>query len=170
MMTRKVSRTAAVLASAAALSLMATPALAHDRGWGGGWGRHHDDIDAGDVLAGILIIGGIAAIASAASGAAKQQRSQPDYRYPDPAPRGNPGDYGVDERPQWHEGGGINAAVNRCIDEVSRGKSGVDRVDGVNRDGDGWRVQGRLDGGAGFACTIDGEGRIRNVNIDGHAI
>ena len=40
-------------------------------GWGrGGWGgrHHHDDgIDGGDVFAGLLILGGIAAIASAAS-------------------------------------------------------------------------------------------------------
>lgn len=50
---------------------------AHHRhgGWGGGYGgwggyRHHhhgDGIDGGDVLAGILILGGIAAIATAAS-------------------------------------------------------------------------------------------------------
>lgn len=50
-----------------------------------GWrlGRHHHDrVDAGDVLAGILIIGGIAAIASAASNN-KQKRAEPEYRYPD---------------------------------------------------------------------------------------
>ena len=63
------SRFAAALAAAAALALSATPALAQVWGWGGGgWGHHHRDrVDAGDVIAGILIIGGIAAIASAAS-------------------------------------------------------------------------------------------------------
>lgn len=176
-MTRKVSRSAAVLAGAAALSMMATPAMARDRGWGwgggwgGGWGRHHDDgIDAGDVLAGILIIGGIAAIASAASNGSKTKRSQPEYRYPDPQPQQQQREYGNDSRPQWNEGTGINGAVNRCMDEVSRGNTRVDTVDSVNRDGDGWRVQGRANGGGAFSCSVDAEGRIRNVSIDGHAI
>lgn len=173
-MTRKFSRTAAVLASAAAFSMMATPAMARDRGWGGGWGggwgRHHDDIDAGDVLAGILIIGGIAAIASAASSGSKNKRSNPQYRDPPPPPPQDSRDYGNDTRPQWNEGSGINGAVNHCIDEVSRGKSSVDSVDSVNREGDGWRVQGRASGGSAFTCTVDGDGRIRQVSIDGHAI
>jgi len=55
------SRAALVAASLAALALTATPASA--RHW-----RHHDHgIDGGDVLAGLLIIGGIAAVASAAT-------------------------------------------------------------------------------------------------------
>ena len=177
-MTRKVSRSAAMLASAAVLSMMATPAMARDRGWGGGWGggwgRHHDRIDAGDVLAGILIIGGIAAIASAASSSSKAKRSQPDYRYPDQLPQQQQQqqqrDYGNDSRPQWNEGSGINGAVSRCMDEVSRGNTKVDTVDSVNRDGDGWRVQGRAQGGGAFSCSVDADGRIRNVSIDGHAI
>lgn len=173
-MKRNYSRTAAALAGVAALSMMVTPAMARDRGWGGGWGggwgRHHDDIDAGDILAGILIIGGIAAIASAASSGSKSKRSAPVYRDPPPPPPQDTRDYGNDSRPQWNEGSGINGAVNRCIDEVSRGKFGVDSVDSVNREGDGWRVQGRASGGGAFTCTIDGEGRIRNVNIDGRAI
>ncbi len=183
-MTRKTSRTAAVLAGAAALSMLATPALARDRGWGGGWGggygRHHNDgVSAGDVLAGVLIIGGIAAIASAAS--KNKQRTQapeyrdPEYRGPDyrgPDYRGNDArDYGQgDERPEWRDGAGIDTAVNRCVDEVSRGDSRADRVESVNRDGDGWRVQGRTASGGTFACAIDGDGRIRTVNIDGRAI
>ncbi len=81
-MTSRYFRSAAVLASLASLALAATPALARDRwgGWGGGWGRHHDRVDAGDVLAGVLIIGGIAAVASAASKAARDRRYE-DGRY-----------------------------------------------------------------------------------------
>ena len=41
-------------------SVLATPAEARGR-----WHRHHDDVDAGDVVAGAVVIGGIAAIASA---------------------------------------------------------------------------------------------------------
>ncbi len=173
---RKISRISAMLASAAALSMAATPALARGPGWGGsGWDggwrgeRHHGDgIDGGDILTGLLILGGIAVIAGAASNGAKnrdQRAPLPEPRYSPPATAG----YGVDDRPQWSEGGGINSAINRCMDEVDRGRTRVDSVDAVNRAGDGWRVEGRADGGA-FSCTVDGDGRIRQVTIDGHAI
>lgn len=48
------------LAAAALLATLASPADARRRHY-----RHHDDIDAGDVVAGAVVIGGIAAIASA---------------------------------------------------------------------------------------------------------
>ena len=77
-MNRKTTGFRSLLLSAAALSMVATPALAnHNWGWGG---RHHRDrVDAGDVLTGILIIGGIAAIASAASSNNKKKKSQKEH-------------------------------------------------------------------------------------------
>ena len=69
----KFFRIGAGLASAAALSLAATPALARDWGWGGHH-RHRDRVDAGDIIAGVLILGGIAAIASAASRYSRSRR------------------------------------------------------------------------------------------------
>lgn len=168
---RKISRISAMLVSAAALSMVASPALARERGWGGGWGggrHHHDGIDGGDILTGLLILGGIAVIAGAASDGAKnrdQRTRYPEPRYPQPKAPG----YGVDDRPQWNEGGGINSAVHRCMDEIDRGRTRVDSIDSVNRTGDGWRVDGRADGGV-FSCTVDADGRIRQVSINGHAI
>ena len=53
---------------------------------------------------------------------------------------------------------------------VSRGNTRIDSVENVSREGDGWRVEGRATGGAAFSCTVDSDGRIRNVNIDGRAI
>lgn len=175
MMKPKLSRGAAVLASAAALSMMASPAMARPRGWGGGWGgqwgRHHDRVDAGDVLAGILIIGGIAAIASAASNAGKQKVRKPDYRQPEPSWRDDsPAYQDGDQRPLWGAGTGIDQAVNRCVDEVSRGRDAVDTVDSAQREGEVWRVQGRVSSGAVFSCSIDGDGRIRQVSVGGRAI
>ena len=165
----KFKRTAAALALLGSVSMAATPAMA--RGWGGGWGgghRHNDRIDGGDVLAGILIIGGIAAIASAASKASKPQR---DYREPEPRYRDDRPRYGSDDdRPEWREGTGIDSAVNRCIDEVNRGRDRVGEVESVNRDAGGWRVSGSTTSNASFSCTIDRDGRIRNVNVDGRAI
>jgi len=186
-MTRKTSRFAAVLASAAALSMTATPAMAQGWGWGGGWGgnnwgrhHHHDGVDAGDVITGILIIGGIAAIASAASSASKKDRRYPDdRRYPneDTNRRDSNAGYGQDNRPDWREregtstgvGGGIDSAVNACIDEVARGSARVDGVDTVNREGQGWRVRGRTMKGGDFICSVDGTGRVTEISVDGKA-
>lgn len=173
-MNRKTSRFAAVLASAAAFSMAATPALARDWGWGG-WGGHHrhrDGVDAGDIITGILIIGGIAAIASAAS---KKDRSREERRYPDDRRDDRSADYGQDNRPEWRENGangassGIDSAVNSCIDEVARGSNRVEGVDTVNRDGDGWRVEGRTIKGGDFSCSVDGSGRVKSVSVDGKA-
>lgn len=171
-MMRKTSRLAAGLLSAAALSLAATPAMARDWGWGGH--RHRDRVDAGDVITGILIIGGIAAIASAASNNNKNkdryERRERDERYDrDGRDDRYERDYGRDDRPQWQEGTGINGAINRCLGEVSRGNAQGAEVDSVARDGEGWRVEGRASGG-NFSCTIDGDGRIRNVNVGGRAL
>ena len=163
------SRLAAVLASAAALSLSATPAAAQGWGWGGNWGghRHHDHIDAGDVIAGVLIIGGIAAIASAAS---KNKRDRRDEDYRPDYPRDRQGGYtGNDNDQQWQQNGSVDSAVNRCSNEVSRGSGRKVSVETINRDGDGWRVEGRTGEGGNFTCSVDASGQIRNVQVDGRA-
>ena len=172
-MTSTALRFAGTLASVAAVSLSASPAMARDWGWGG-WGssRHHDRVDAGDVITGILIIGGIAVLADAVSKGKRERRD--DRRDDRPRqsgdyPRGQNNGYGDDSRPEWNQGNGIDAAVRACTSEVARGSTRVDGVDSVNRDGDGWRVQGRTGNGGQFTCSVDGAGRIRNVNVDGRS-
>lgn len=169
-MTIRTSRLAASVAALTAFSLVAPPAMAQGWGWGGGWGhrRHHDGIDAGDVITGILIIGGIAAIASAASSNDRDRdrrrdddRRERDQDYQrDPAPS-----YAPNAGPSWNEGG-IGTAVDRCMQEVSSG-NGRDAVDSVGRAGQGWRVQGHTGEGKAFSCTVDGNGRIRNISVEG---
>jgi hypothetical protein len=164
-MTNTFLRFGAALALAASASMIASPALARDR-----WhhGRHHGDgIDGGDVLAGVLILGGIAAIASAAS---KSDRDR-EYREPYPAPY-------PDERPEYrpeyaprapspdYVGGGIDNAVDMCVGQVELGSENVASVDNAARTGDGWRISGQLGSGGGFSCWIDNDGRIRNVDLD----
>ena len=193
-MNAKYSRTAAALSLAAALSMAATPAMARDRDWGGHWGRHHDRVDVGDIFAGVLILGGIAAIASAASNSNKARRERSrDYRYPDqPYPRqsypqrDSSADYGSETGPdydesrgesRWDPNGevsgqsrGLDRAVDRCASEIERGDRRIDEIEEVAREGDGWRVTGRVTGGDNFECTVDRDGQVSNTKLDGLAI
>ncbi len=118
--------------------------------------RHRRDrgVDAGDVLAGILIIGGIAAVANAAKNS--QPRSYPDrdYRYPDQR-RG-------DDRQQY-DPRGLDRAVQMCADEVERDVR-ISSIDTVNRTGQGWQITGSLYNGSGFTCSIGEDGRIEAID------
>lgn len=147
------------------------------RGWGGGhgggWGRHRhyrgNGISTGDVLAGVLIIGGIAAIASAASKNSRdraEERSYPDYR-DDSYPREDRQDYRDrnDRGTSYSGSSGLDRAAEMCVNEVERSEP-VDDVSNVARNGDGWRVEGRLRNGKGFSCQIDNNGTVRNVDLD----
>ena len=159
-MARMTSRFASLAAIAAALSLAATPASARD------WHRHHrDGVDGGDILAGALIIGGIAAIASAAS-KSKRDREIREDRYPNPEPYPQERyDYRAPPPAHDYQAGGINDAVNSCAGEVERGDARVASVDNASRSEDGWRVAGQLEAGGGFNCWIDNDGRIRSVDL-----
>lgn len=171
-MARNFSRISASLAVIAAFTMVASPAMA--RGWGGShWGghRHHrgNGIDGGDVLAGLLILGGIAAIASAADKADKRQNDS-DAPYPEPDDRASAPRYGdAPERDYQPGNGGIDAAVDTCVQEVERADRRISSVDTVQRDGEGWRVEGQVGNGRDFACSVGGNGRIRSVTVDGRA-
>lgn len=181
------SRFTSGLVLAALLATSATPAMA--RGWGGGWGgRHHDHDDTGWIVGGIIGIGMIAAVAAAASNSKKkkeQEARERDYRYrdydyrddrdyrdgrdyrddgPRYGERREDGNYGYR---QGYSSRGIDGAVDNCVNEVERGSTRVDSIDTVGRDGDGWRVDGRISGGKPFSCSVSGSGRIRAMTIDG---
>lgn len=171
-MTLRLPKIGSLLASAAALTLVASPAMGRDYRWG----RHHRDrVDAGDVLTGILIIGGLAAIADAVSKSERDRRNRDrdrDYRYPGEAPSADydpdpdtDTDYTPGQRPQWAEGRGIDAAVDRCVAAVEEGERKVEEVDTVNRNGDGWRITGHMQGGEAFACTADRDGAITDSDV-----
>lgn len=165
----RISKISATLASAAALAMAATPAVAAELPTGGPavvddapavWSaesvaaerhrhrrwRHRDNgIDAGDVIAGAVIIGGIAALA----GAFDNDRDEPrdDYRYPDPNYRSD----------------GLDRAAEMCVAEIERDVR-VASVDGVDRTADGWRVNGALYDGGRFTCRIGNDGRISDID------
>jgi len=125
-----------------------------------GWRHHrrrHHGIDAGDVIAGVLVLGSIAAIASAASSNRNRQRVETRY------PRRD--DAGYDMRGDARRSSGMNRAIDMCVDQVERGSEQVGSVDNASRTGDGWRVSGALDDGGGWNCWIDNDGRIRQVDL-----
>jgi hypothetical protein len=175
------SRTAAMLASAAALSISATPALAQSwgGGYGGGYHRHHDDTGAW-VVGGIVGIGLLAALASAASKSNRERQARTqdrDYRADDYRGDYQGRDYGrgSDGNDNYRgsysgRGRSIDGAVDACVGEVERGSTRVDTVDNAGRDGDGWRVTGQVSGGRNFDCAVDGQGRVRRVIVDGRDV
>ena len=116
--------------------------------------RRHRGVDAGDVLAGVLIIGGIAAIANAAKNADSRRYRDRDYPYRD--------DRRTDYR-QDYDARGIDRAVEMCADEIER-NARIDSVDTVNRTAGGWQVTGSLYNGDGFSCSIGQDGRIDAID------
>lgn len=110
--------------------------------------RDRDRIDAGDILAGVLVLGGIAAIATAAT--RKTQRAP----YPPPPPY-------PDYRAEY-----ATAAVRACIDAVERDT----RVEGglqADETRFGYTVRGRLSGGGRFACEVGRDGRVSGIDYAG---
>ena len=174
------------LAAAAAVvvtsvGISAVPAEARSRH--GGWGhRHHDRVSTGDVLGGLLIIGTIAAIASAASNDRRERA--PDYRY-DPPYRDNqrydPRDREyvppVDDRPETGEappygnGDAQTRAADACswaVEAEMGDDARVDRIDGTEANNGGWYVTGtasRLGGEVrSFGCSYR-NGRVVDVSF-----
>ena len=180
-------RLPAAVTSLAALAMAATPAGAVELPGSGslaphlasatqmeahGWGssrydrydrydryrRHRDrGVDAGDVIAGVLVIGAIAAIATSAR---NNSRERYDERYPRREPV--QADYRRDDR---RSDSGIDRAVDMCVDQAERGSARVDSVDDASRRPDGWRVSGRMSDGEGWNCWIDNDGRLRSLDF-----
>ena len=122
------------LAAGAMAASTAAPAMARD---------HNSGIDAGDVIAGALVIGGIAAVAAAAS----RDNDRHDYRYGrDYRARYDYGRYG-DGR-----GVGSRDAVERCVRAAEQtasrysygGRAKVTDVRDIDRKRYGYRVKGRI--------------------------
>ncbi len=116
----------AVAAGAMAMT-SATPAMARDRDGG---------IDAGDVIAGAVILGGIAAVAAAVSSNDRDRRYRGNYRYNNRYAR---------------YGGSPSQAVEQCVRAVERNAqragyrfADVTQIRDVDDRRNGWRVKGRL--------------------------
>lgn len=173
--TKSLTKAAIGAATAGALALSATPAMARD--------RHDDDgIGAGEIIAGAVVLGGLAAILSSSSRDRYDRYDRYgryDDRYRDRYDRGR---YGYDYRRY----GGSRAAVSQCVNAVERssrryGRTDVTQITEVDRKRDGYRVKGRVvvrDGYHGrwgrggyydrgkFKCDVR-YGRIRDIDFSG---
>ncbi|MEJ6593843.1 hypothetical protein [Parasphingorhabdus sp.] len=140
-----------------------------DRGYRG-HRRHRDGISGGDLLAGILVIGGIAAIASAASKNSRDRRYEDrDYRSENQRDDGRRADLRDDSR-YGRGSGDMESAINACSDAAERqaGRDArVSAIESVVRDGDGWRVEGELSNSeqGSFLCGAS-EGRVDFVQLE----
>ncbi|MFO6447672.1 hypothetical protein ACLBKU_11055 [Erythrobacter sp. NE805] len=141
-------------------------------GWGGGWDRgwRRDRVDAGDVILGAAIIGGIIAIANSAE---RRERDRDVIVY-DRVPRPRDGEWvrRDDRRARptgTSSGSGLDNAASLCADAAER-RGRVESVDSVARNASGWDVTGTLASGEGFRCHIGNDGLIRSVDFgDGFA-
>ncbi|RYG95467.1 MAG: hypothetical protein EON57_16615 [Alphaproteobacteria bacterium] len=120
--------------AAGAMALAASPAAARD--------RHDDGIDAGDIIAGALVIGGIAAVASSIG---KDRGYNGTYGGPYYGGRydnryGN--NYGYD----YNRYGNSRQAVEQCVSAAQRGAYGarVTDIRSVDRKRDGYRIKGTV--------------------------
>ena len=114
-------------------------------------------VDAGDVIGGILVLGTIAAIASAASNNNKRRETR-DYPRDSAPRRGSADTQGTR---------GIDGAVSRCVGSIERDVR-VDQVDNVSRNASGWQVTGTIYNGDSFSCRIDQNGKIEDIAYGGN--
>jgi hypothetical protein len=157
----------AVIAST--MLVAAAPAEARHR-------HHRDRVDAGDVIAGIFLIGAIAAIADGASKSKQRERRErdEDYRY---EPQRSEQDYRAvpddGNAPQWTPGS--NGFEARAVDACSWAAEGevgdqarVGQIDSVVREGDGWQVTGNVAAPEtmprDFTCTFS-NGRVSAISL-----
>ena len=117
-------------AAAAALVSTAAPAEAQYRY------RDRDGISAGEVIAGAVILGGLAAVLSAGKNGRYQDGYDRDYN----------NDYSYNTNT-----GNSRAAINQCINKIENrtggySRSNVTQIRRIERTRDGYRVLGTLEG------------------------
>lgn len=142
------------VAAVAMTAASVTPAQARD--------RDRDGIGAGEIIAGAVVIGGIAALAGAFDGNRNRGWNDRNFR----GDRFDRGGWGVNPR----------TAVDRCVRAAENqarrfgGYRYADVIDvrDIDRTRNGYRVKGRIDVGGGwdrrgsdrgnFTCRLDGRG------------
>lgn len=152
----------AAMAMLLAGSTLATAIPASAQNYGGRHRDHygrHDGISAGDVIAGAIVIGGLAAILSSGNGNRSRDRNY------DPR---NDRDYDRNyDGYDWNRNGGSREAIERCVAAVERRggrRSDVDvrRITDIDRIRGGYQIAGNV------AVDYRGRDRDRYDNRDGY--
>jgi hypothetical protein len=119
--------------AAGAMALSASPAAARD--------RHDDGIDAGDIIAGALVIGGIAAVASSIGHDRGYNGTYGGPYYGDYNGRYDNG-YGYN----YNRYGNSRQAVQQCVNAAQRSAYGarVTDIRSIDRKRDGYRIKGTV--------------------------
>ncbi|MGB5077215.1 MAG: hypothetical protein WBO17_07025 [Sphingorhabdus sp.] len=161
-------------AAAAALVSVAVPAQARDR-------RDNDRIGAGEVIAGAVILGGLAAVIASSDNNRGQRYDDPRYddrRYDDGRAGRDDYDYGRSGYGNANRNGGGRAAVNQCVNAVETwsnrySRSDVTQIRDIDRTRGGYRVSGNLVVKDGWRGQNRGQGRYdrddRYGNRQGYA-
>lgn len=120
--------------AAGAMALSATPAAARD--------RHDDGIDAGDIIAGALVIGGIAAVASSIGRDRGYNGTYGGPYYGDRYDSRYGDRYGYD----YNRYGNSRQAVEQCVYAAQRGayRARVTDIRSVDRNRYGYRIKGTV--------------------------
>lgn len=176
---KTLSKALAGTVAAGAMALAsANPAMARD--------RDRDGIGAGEIIAGAVILGGIAAIASASNKDRYRDGRYDDYRYRNGRYNGHYRDSRYYDDNRYKRRGNSQRAIRRCVNAVQRDarRAGyrfaeVTEIRDVDRERRGWEVRGRMvvDGGRGygdfrrgdsgrFTCDIS-RGRVVNLDYRG---
>ncbi|WP_411339642.1 hypothetical protein V6U71_17545 [Sphingopyxis sp. J-6] len=172
----KLTKAAIGAATAGAMLMSAAPAAARDR-------YDRDGISAGEIIAGAVVIGGLAAILSSGDNDRYDRYDRYNDRYNDRyGGRYNDPRYGYD----YNRYGNSRSAVSQCVSAVERGSSRYGRTDvtevtGIDRKRDGYKIKGRVvvrDGYGGrwgrggyydkgkFSCDIR-YGRVQDIRFSG---
>ena len=140
------------VATGAMLTAAASPAAAQ---WNDRYDRDRDGISAGEIIAGAVVLGGLAAILSSNDNDRYDDR---DYRYGDYGynDNRNNGRYNDRYNDRYNNGynynryGNSRQAVNQCVSAVQQragyrnGGARVDQITRIDRNSKGYKIEGRI--------------------------
>lgn len=157
--------------------------------WGGGWyrRRHRNDVDVGDILTGVLVLGTIATVLDLVTKSTRRNRDDRRERYPDRYPSDERRNSDANDYPNSNRDGDDrygasdeDQAVQDCAVAAEQQASGrgtvaqVRNIGDVQSTGNGFAIRGTLDtrnnyrsgvsASREFTCNW-GNGRVINIDL-----